>query len=115
MSLTNLALLYMLPSVLSKDETKLVIFHRDKWSHFITLFKISRVTNLYLDSIFSNGFIPVITKPTRVGINSATLIDHIYHNDIKNKYESGIIINDVARDAGQRRELVAGGLGLRRG
>ena len=53
-------------------------------------------TNIYLDMLFSNGFIPVITKPTRISSTSATLIDHMYYNDINTKYESGIIINDVA-------------------
>ena len=37
-------------------------------------------TNDYLDNLFSNGFIPEITKPTRITSHSATLIDHIYTN-----------------------------------
>ena len=35
-------------------------------------------TNDYLENIFAHGFIPVITKPTRICNSSATLIDHIY-------------------------------------
>ena len=35
-------------------------------------------TNDYLDNLFSNGFVPEITKPTRITSHSATLIDHIY-------------------------------------
>ena len=42
----------------------------------------------YLDNIFSHGYLPTITKPTRVTPSTATLIDHCYANDI--------IINDVA-------------------
>ena len=53
-------------------------------------------TNEYLDSIFANGFLPLISKPTRVTTSSATLIDHMYTNDIASSHHSGIIINDVA-------------------
>ncbi len=50
----------------------------------------------YLDSVFSHGFIPVITLPTRVTPSSATLIDHIYSNDVSSTSSSGIILTDVA-------------------
>ena len=49
----------------------------------------------YLDNLFSHGFLPLITKPTRLSNSSATLIDH-YTNDIYNKGHSGIITTDVA-------------------
>lgn len=54
----------------------------------------------YLDTLISSGFVPVITKPTRFGDTSATLIDHIYINDVRNEMTSGIIINDVADHLG---------------
>ena len=54
------------------------------------------ITNSNVDSIFSNGFIPVITKPTRIGNTSATLIDHKHSNNITAIVKSGIIITDVA-------------------
>ena len=53
-------------------------------------------TSDYLDNIFSRGFLPVITKPTRISTSSATLIDHIYTNNITTTGNSGIIITDVA-------------------
>ena len=53
-------------------------------------------TNIYIDGIFSRGFLPRILKPTRVTHRSATLIDHIFTNDITASSSSGIIINDVA-------------------
>ena len=59
-------------------------------------FDSHRKTSDYLDNLFSHGFLPVISKPTRVSNSSATLIDHIYTNDITSSYHSGIIINDVA-------------------
>jgi hypothetical protein len=37
-------------------------------------------TNEYLDTVISHGYLPVITKPTRICSSSATLIDHIYIN-----------------------------------
>ena len=53
-------------------------------------------TDDYLDNIFSHGFLPVITKPTRVTSSSATLIDHIYTNNISSPADAGIIVTDVA-------------------
>ncbi len=59
-------------------------------------FETHAKTNDYLDGIFSHGFLPIISKPTRVTTSSATLIDHMYTNLITSSYHSGIIINDVA-------------------
>ena len=57
-------------------------------------------TTEYIDHIFSRGFLPVITKPTRVCVNdlqsSATLIDNIFTNNMSSSSKSGVIINDVA-------------------
>ena len=56
----------------------------------------TKKTNDYIDNIFSRGFIPRICKPTRITQSSATVIDHIYTNDICHNSKSGIIITDVA-------------------
>ena len=53
-------------------------------------------TNDYLDNIFTIGFVPLITKPTTIFPSSATLIDHIYSNNIQSDSQSGIIVTDVA-------------------
>ena len=53
-------------------------------------------TNHLIDNICSRGFVPSITKPTRVTWTSATLIDHIFTNNIHSKSVSGIIVTDVA-------------------
>ena len=53
-------------------------------------------TNLFIDNIFAQGFIPLIHKPTRISNSSATLIDHMYTNNIKISSISGIIITDLA-------------------
>jgi hypothetical protein len=52
-------------------------------------------TNDYIDNVFAKGFLPLILKPTRITQSTATLIDHIYSNDIKSNSTSGIIINDL--------------------
>ena len=53
-------------------------------------------TNEYLDNICSHGFLPIITKPTRVTPASATLIDHIYTNNLTSPADAGVIVTDVA-------------------
>ena len=53
-----------------------------------------------IDIIYSNGFVPVITKPTRITEHSQTLIDHIYTNmdlTIPNyKHKQGILRRDIS-------------------
>ena len=45
----------------------------------------------------SNGFIPRITKPTRVIIHSATLIDHIFLKyNPQSTHFAGSIITDIS-------------------
>ena len=57
-------------------------------------------TNEYLENIFSQGHIPLITKPTRVTDHSATLIDHIYANKLQITTTSGIVVTDVSDHIG---------------
>ena len=59
-------------------------------------YNLHNKTNEYVDNVISRGFLPLITKPTRVFPSSATLIDHIYSNNISAQVSSGIIITDVA-------------------
>ena len=53
-------------------------------------------TNEFVNDVISQGFLPEITRPTRITPHSATLIDHIYSNDNMPTSQndiSGIIIN----------------------
>ena len=59
-------------------------------------FETNECVNRYIEVVFSNGFIPAITKPTRIGETSATLIDHMLCNNFKHQFKSGVIITDVA-------------------
>ena len=57
----------------------------------------SRTTyaNDYINLLLSHGAFPIITKPTIVTENSATIIDHIISNDIINVLNPGIIRADL--------------------
>ena len=64
----------------------------------IDLLKFQRhdKTKYFIESMLTTGYLPVITKPTRITDHSATLLDHIYSNSKSLNYQSGIIITDVA-------------------
>ena len=59
-------------------------------------FETHGLTNDYLNLLISRSFIPLITMPTRIKQQSATLIDHIWSNKICNKYSAGIIIDSLS-------------------
>ena len=52
-------------------------------------------TEAYLDMLYSNNLLLIITTPTRLTYHSATLIDHIYTNSTS-KIVSAIIIVDIS-------------------
>ena len=53
-------------------------------------------TKEFVDQLFSNGYYPLITKPTRVTAFSKTLIDNIYTNELCFPVVSGILLNDIS-------------------
>ena len=53
-------------------------------------------TKTLLNNSFANGFLQIISLPTRISNNSATLIDHIYTNATLNQFESYIILSDIS-------------------
>ena len=53
-------------------------------------------TKHYLESMSSFGFLPVITRPTRITQTSASLIDHIFVLNRSTQHTAGIIINDLS-------------------
>ena len=53
-------------------------------------------TSIYLDNLFEHGFLPLITLPSRISNNNATLIDHICTNITDTCYDSGLIISDIS-------------------
>ena len=45
-------------------------------------FETHGLTNDYINSLVSKSFLPIITLPTRIKHQSATLIDHIWTNKV---------------------------------
>lgn len=87
--------LYSINSIL-EQEKKTVLLMGD---FNIDLLKFSShpKTNDFIDNMFTQGFLPLISKPTRVTTTSATLIDHIYLNTSKAmNHTSGVLFCDVA-------------------
>ena len=57
------------------------------------------ITTDYMSSVMSHGFVPYITRPTRITEYSATLIDHLFIRLPRNKLnvpvKAGILFNDI--------------------
>ena len=54
-------------------------------------------TSDFVDICFSNSFLPLINKPTRVTKYSATIIDNIITNDILNiSHIQGLLLSDIS-------------------
>ena len=52
-------------------------------------------TKYFIDTMFSMGLYPLITKPSRIAGQSTTLIDNIFTNELQHKSTSGILLNDI--------------------
>jgi hypothetical protein len=50
----------------------------------------------YIDSLFANGHIQTITKPTRCTISSATCLDHFITNCSQPVYDSVIVVSKIS-------------------
>ena len=55
-------------------------------------------TEEFLDMLYANNILPIITKPTRLTDHTATLIDHIYPNCLQN-FTAGILTVDYNRSS----------------
>ena len=54
-------------------------------------------TSDYNDTMSSNCFIPLITRPTRITNSSATLIDNIFTNQFSSQQSlQGILLTDIS-------------------
>ena len=58
--------------------------------------QIHSQTRYFIDTMFSMGLYPLITKPSRIASHSSTLIDNIFTNDMQHANVSGIILNDLS-------------------
>ena len=50
----------------------------------------------FVDLMNSSGLFSLITKPTRISQNTATLIDNIFTNCIHNKFNAGVLCSDIS-------------------
>ena len=50
----------------------------------------------FMNILFSNNFLPYITRPTRISNNSATIIDNIFTNLTNSKITSGNILTHIS-------------------
>ena len=53
-------------------------------------------TGEFINVMSSNGFYPLISKPTRTTSHTATLIDNIFTNDLDHDKFSGILWSDIS-------------------
>ena len=54
------------------------------------------ITAQFLEALFLYGFLPMITKPTRITAHSATLIDNIFTNNTTFSSKNGLIVSDIS-------------------
>lgn len=53
-------------------------------------------TTDFVNTTYSNSLFPVINKPSRITLEIATLMDHIFTNVIDNQVTAGLLINDIS-------------------
>ena len=63
---------------------------------FFFQYSTDKLTSDYLDMLLNLGYMPIITKATRITDHSATLIDHIYTNAPQKVFTSGICLADIS-------------------
>lgn len=54
------------------------------------------MTDEFINTMYSIGLYPKITRPSRITRQSATLIDNIFSNDLDNCTIGGLLINDIS-------------------
>jgi Reverse transcriptase (RNA-dependent DNA polymerase)/Endonuclease/Exonuclease/phosphatase family len=59
-------------------------------------YKSCNLANTYVDLLFSNGLLQVVTKPTRCTNSSATLLDHVITNSQSNNFASYVLISFIS-------------------
>ncbi len=82
-------------SQLISHESYDLIVAGDQNLDFLKLNEHKPTSDLF-DSCVSNGLIPVITRPTRITHNTATLIDNIYINLQDDRIHSGVITTKLS-------------------
>ena len=55
-----------------------------------------KMTEEFINTMYSMSYYPIITRPSRITSHCATLIDNIFTNDIENNTLSRPLINDIS-------------------
>ena len=53
-------------------------------------------TQQFIDNLYALGFSPLIDKPTRITLNTSTLIDNVFTNETESIIKSGLAISDIS-------------------
>lgn len=54
-------------------------------------------TKMYVDELVSRNFLPLVSLPTRITANTATIIDHVFINNLNDqKIKTGLIATDIS-------------------
>jgi len=59
-------------------------------------YNYANLSTNYVDTLFANGLLQTVLRPTRCTSNSATCIDHILTNCNQNLYDTSIILNRIS-------------------
>ena len=76
-------------------ENKLVFLMAD-WNLNLINHHCHKATSDFLKLLYSRMFIPLITRPTIITANKASLIDNIFTNDPLRPSISGLFLNDIS-------------------
>ena len=81
--------------LLQKYRNKTVFFVGDMNINILN-YSSHNDTNDFLNLMYSRGYYPLITKPTRLTRKTASLIDNIFTNELQYATKSGVFICDVS-------------------
>ena len=76
-------------------ENKLVFLMGD-WNLNLIKHHCHKVTSDFLDLLYSGMFFPLITRPSRITANKASLIDNIFMNNPLCPSINGLFLNDIS-------------------
>ena len=77
------------------EENKLVFLIGD-WNSNLINHHCPKATSDFLDLLYSRVYFPLITRPTRITANKASLTDKIFMNDPLCPSISGLFLNDIS-------------------
>ena len=80
----------------SREHAKCEIIICSDFNVNLLNFEIHNLTGSFINNLISKSFFPLITLPTRIKHQSATLIDHIWSNKIHANSKSGILLSSLS-------------------